>query len=59
MGSLLGCMYALHHLHAEPEAALELELQTVVSSMWVLGIKFRSSGKAAGALNRGAISPTL
>ena len=31
MGCLLGCMFALHLLHAEPEAALELELQTVVS----------------------------
>ena len=36
---------------------LELESQTVVSCLWVLGIEPRSSGRAASVLNHRAISP--
>lgn len=39
--------------------ALELELQTVGSSLWVLETESRSSGRAASALNPWAISPGL
>lgn len=31
--------------------SLELELQTIVAAMWVLGIELESSGRAASALN--------
>jgi hypothetical protein len=36
---------------------LHLKLQTVVSSMWMLGIKLGWSGRVASALKSGAISP--
>lgn len=36
---------------------LHLKLQTVVSSMWMLGIKLGWSGRVASDLKSGAISP--
>lgn len=38
---------------------LELELQMIVSTMYVLGIKIESSIRAASALNYCAMSPSL
>jgi hypothetical protein len=37
--------------------ALELQLQTLVSHVWVLGTKSGFSGRATSALNNGAIFP--
>lgn len=37
-------------LQEKVQETLELELQTVAASMWVLKIEFRFSGRAASAL---------
>lgn len=36
---------------------LELDLHMTVTTMWMLGTKCRSSGRAASGLNQRAISP--
>lgn len=51
MGVLSTCMLMYHEEQKRVTDLLELELQTVVSAMWVLEIEPRSSGRATSARN--------
>lgn len=57
MDVLLICMPAYHMYalyHGDQKRVLDsskLELQVLVSTMWVLGLETRSSGRAVSALN--------
>lgn len=57
MDVLLICMPAYHmyaSYHGDQKRVLDsskLELQVLVSTMWVLGLETRSSGRAVSSLN--------
>lgn len=45
------CMHGAHRGDKSPSDPLELEVEMVVSAMWVLRIEVRSSGRTTSVVN--------